>query len=120
LATIQTIETKHFNGKTPAGHAVMDEGREYRILILGSRIYPSRRAASQWQQAHESPTGIRRRGGRARARNLRLRLARKLETPPLAPPEHTPETAREASALLDERFPWLRGAELRTARRRAA
>ena len=51
---------------------------------------------------------IGRRGGRARARNLRLRLMQKRESPRLAPPKHLPETAHEANALLDERFPHLR------------
>ena len=46
------------------------------------------------------------RGGRARARNLRL--FRPATQPPPAPPEHEPETAREASILLNERFPHLR------------
>ena len=51
------------------------------------------------------------RGGRAFARNLRLR---KLLAPP--PPaqvpraEEPPETAHEASLLLDRQFPWLAGA----------
>ena len=51
------------------------------------------------------------RGGRAFARNLRLR---KLLAPP-PPPQTTrieppPETAHEASLLLDRQFPWLAGA----------
>jgi len=45
------------------------------------------------------------RGGRARARNLRL--CRPTTQPPPAPPEHEPETAHEASVLLNERFPHL-------------
>lgn len=48
------------------------------------------------------------RGGRAFARNQRLR---KLLAPPPQPPapreEEPPETAHEASALLDRQFPWL-------------
>lgn len=47
------------------------------------------------------------RGGRARARNLRLR---RRTTPPPAPPEVGKETAHQASALLDEQFPHLRDA----------
>ncbi|MCE5309378.1 MAG: hypothetical protein LLG20_17190 [Acidobacteriales bacterium] len=52
------------------------------------------------------------RGGRARARNLRLRHAARTATPPPAPPEteEDRETAHEASALLDEQFPHLRTA----------
>ena len=51
------------------------------------------------------------RGGRAFARNLRLR---KLLAPPPPPEaareEEPPETAHEASMLLDRQFPWLAGA----------
>ena len=51
------------------------------------------------------------RGGRAFARNLRLR---KLLAPPPPPQalreEEPPETAHEASLLLDRQFPWLAGA----------
>ncbi len=52
------------------------------------------------------------RGGRARARNLRLlRTHRPATPPPAAPePEYDPETAHEASILLDEQFPHLRDA----------
>ncbi len=52
------------------------------------------------------------RGGRARARNLRLRHAARTATPPPAPPvpEEDFETAHEASLLLDEQFPHLRAA----------
>jgi hypothetical protein len=52
------------------------------------------------------------RGGRARARNLRLRHAARTVAPPPPPPEpeEDPETAHEASLLLDERFPHLRTA----------
>jgi hypothetical protein len=50
------------------------------------------------------------RGGRARARNLRLR-----KFPPAATAASIPapalETAAEAIALLDRHFPWLIGAE---------
>ena len=49
------------------------------------------------------------RGGRARARNLRMR---KLQITPKTPvPPNRPETAAEAVALLDRQFPWLIGAE---------
>lgn len=44
------------------------------------------------------------RGGRARARNLRMRQPTAL---PPTPPEPELETAHEASSLLDERFPHL-------------
>jgi hypothetical protein len=51
------------------------------------------------------------RGGRAHARNLRIR---KLQSAPKAAAE-TPvprlETAAEAIAILDRQFPWLIGAE---------
>ncbi len=52
------------------------------------------------------------RGGRARARNLRLLRAHRPATPqPVAPePEYDPESAHEASLLLDEQFPHLRAA----------
>ena len=53
---------------------------------------------------------IGRRGGRARARNLRLRLAQKPETPPPTSHEHVSETTHEANALLNEGFPHLRPA----------
>ena len=50
------------------------------------------------------------RGGRAHARNLRMR---KLKAPPMRaePPAPRLETAAEAIALLDHHFPWLIGAE---------
>lgn len=50
------------------------------------------------------------RGGRARARNLRMR---KLQATPKTSkvPLSRLETAAEASALLDRQFPWLIGAE---------
>lgn len=50
------------------------------------------------------------RGGRARARNLRVQ---RLQITPKTPevPASWPETAAEASALLDRQFPWLIGAE---------
>ena len=62
---------------------------------------------------------IGRRGSRARARNLRLRVP---DVTPAAHPINEPpdETIHDANLLLDAQFPWLRGAERRTARRRAA
>ncbi len=50
------------------------------------------------------------RGGRARARNLRLRRSRPTVTAASVP---TPalETAAEAIAVLDRQFPWLIGVE---------
>jgi len=51
------------------------------------------------------------RGGRAFARNQRLR--KRLAAPPpseAASAEESPETAHEASLLLDLQFPWLAGA----------
>ena len=61
------------------------------------------------------------RGGRAFARNRRLR---KLLTPPppAQPPdeEESPETAHEASLLLDHQFPWLAGAFAPRPRRKSA
>jgi hypothetical protein len=51
------------------------------------------------------------RGGRAFARNLRLRqLLASPPTPPAERPEPPPETANEASLLLDRQFPRLAGA----------
>ena len=51
------------------------------------------------------------RGGRAFARNLRLRKLLAPPPPPQAPrEEEPPETAHEASLLLDRQFPWLAGA----------
>jgi hypothetical protein len=52
------------------------------------------------------------RGGRARARNLRLLRAHMPATPPPAAPEpeFDPETAHEANLVLDERYPHLRDA----------
>jgi hypothetical protein len=59
------------------------------------------------------------RGGRAYARNLRLR---QLLAPP-APasfcgPQPLPETAHEASLLLDRQFPWLAGVFISRAQRK--
>jgi hypothetical protein len=54
------------------------------------------------------------RGGRAYGRNQRARRAL-LPTPPRAvPPQAAPRhSTAEAVAMLDTRFPWLRGAEKR-------
>jgi hypothetical protein len=61
------------------------------------------------------------RGGRAYARNQRLRRARLALMPapsPMAALGATQETTvSEAVALLDAQFPWLRAAERRTGRR---
>lgn len=56
------------------------------------------------------------RGGRAYGRNQRAR--RLVATPPKAilPPAKCPTTVAENIALLDTRFPWLRGAEKRLTR----
>ncbi|MFB3826478.1 MAG: hypothetical protein ACE15B_06895 [Bryobacteraceae bacterium] len=55
------------------------------------------------------------RGGRARARNLRLRRT-DMRTPVPATFEPREETIHEANILLDAQFPWLRGAEARQSR----
>jgi hypothetical protein len=50
------------------------------------------------------------RGGRAYARNLRLRKLHPSPAHPAArgaPDPRSPETAHEASVLLDRQFPWL-------------
>ena len=50
------------------------------------------------------------RGGRARIRNLRLRMLKPTPKSAEAPMPRL-ETAAEAVALLDRQFPWLIGAE---------
>ena len=51
------------------------------------------------------------RGGRAFARNLRLRKLLAIPPqPPAVSEEEALETAHEASLLLDRQFPWLAGA----------
>jgi len=50
------------------------------------------------------------RGGRAHARNMRLRKLMAASKPAEAPVPR-PETAAEAIALLNRQFPWLIGAE---------
>jgi hypothetical protein len=67
---------------------------------------------------NQTPEQLRRigaRGGRAHGRNHRARRA----LLPLAarPVPVTEETAAEAIVRLDEQFPWLRGAEKRSAQR---
>jgi len=71
---------------------------------------------------HETASQNRRngaRGGRAFARNLRLRRLLAPTSPPSTaysgPP---PQTAHEASLLLDRQFPWLAGAFVPRGRRR--
>ena len=69
---------------------------------------------------HQTPEQLRRigaRGGKARARNRRLRLAH--HAAPSPHPTHPPvpvQTAAQAIAALDAQFPWLCGAEKRTVR----
>ena len=69
----------------------------------------------------QTPEQLRRigaRGGKARARNRRLRA--KAQTSVLTPPEAelppSTSTAAQAIAELDTQFPWLCGAEKRKAR----
>jgi len=47
------------------------------------------------------------RGGRAFARNQRLRKLLAPPPPPIREKEVEPETAHEASLLLDRQYPWL-------------
>ena len=68
----------------------------------------------------KSPEQLRRigaRGGKAQARNRRLRLIAQAPVQPQSAVESEPamETPAEAMAALDAKFPWLRGAEKRTA-----
>jgi hypothetical protein len=69
---------------------------------------------------NKSPTQLRRigaRGGRAYGRNQRARRALMPTQPQAAPPRAAvTQTTAEAVAVLDARFPWLRGAELRRSR----
>ena len=69
---------------------------------------------------HKSPLQLRllgARGGRAYGRNQRARRALLPPPTPVDPPQAAPrQTAAEAVALLDTRFPWLRGAEKRRVR----
>ena len=61
------------------------------------------------------------RGGRAYGRNLRARRALLPTPPPAVLPRAAQaaprQTAADAVALLDSRFPWLRGAERRHIRK---
>ena len=50
------------------------------------------------------------RGGRAFARNLRLRKSPTQAPPPALLPDPPAQTAHQASLLLDAQFPWLVGA----------
>lgn len=58
---------------------------------------------------------IGRRGGLRSGRNRRLRRLAEASAPTTTQPEPESETAHAASKLLDLQFPWLRGAERRTA-----
>jgi len=67
---------------------------------------------------NQTPETLRRigaRGGKAQARNRRARghAASVSPSPVSAPPDAHIETTAAAIATLDERFPWLRGAEHR-------
>ena len=72
---------------------------------------------------NQSPEQLRRigaRGGKARARNRRARLQAQTQVRPhrgAILPAQTPTTA-QAIAVLDAQFPWLCGAEQRSAPRR--
>jgi hypothetical protein len=73
---------------------------------------------------HKSPLQLRligARGGRAYGHNLRARRALLPTLPPAVLPRAVqaapPQTAAESVALLDTRFPWLRGAEKRRHRK---
>ena len=63
----------------------------------------------------QTPHQLRRagaRGGKATARNRRLREAVAAPAPPaMVSPISHPETTAAAIAALDSQFPWLRGAE---------
>ena len=50
------------------------------------------------------------RGGRAFARNLRLRKSQTQAPPPALLPDPPAQTAHQANLLLDAQFPWLLGA----------
>ena len=61
---------------------------------------------------------IGRRGGRARARNLRARKTAHVAAVPAARPSED-ETARQAIERIDALCPWLKGCELRATGRPA-
>ena len=69
---------------------------------------------------NKTPEQLRRvgaRGGKAYARNQRARRALPATViQPLPPPVAAVKTAAETIALLDQQFPWLRGAEKRVPR----
>jgi hypothetical protein len=56
------------------------------------------------------------RGGRACARNLRLRKLQAVVPPVAAFPQRVPPSVHEASLLLDRQFPWLASAFARRKR----
>lgn len=70
---------------------------------------------------NKTPEQLRRlgaRGGKAHARNQRVRRALLATLPqPVLLPLAAPETAAEAIAVLDAQFPWLREVEKRTSRK---
>jgi hypothetical protein len=72
---------------------------------------------------NKTPEQLRRigaRGGKAQARNRRARLQAPTQAQPhpRAVPRLPAQTAAQAIAMLDAQFPWLCGAEKRTAPRR--
>jgi hypothetical protein len=71
---------------------------------------------------NQTPEQLRRigaRGGKAQARNRRARRLTHHEAPPCGALRHPlPQTAAQAIAALDARFPWLSGAKKRRAPRR--
>jgi hypothetical protein len=66
---------------------------------------------------NQTPESLRRIGGRAYARNWRLRQRTTPGRLALTSAELALETAAEAIARLDAQFPWLRNAERRRSRR---
>lgn len=72
-----------------------------------------------FNKSYEDMRAVGRRGGRARARNLRLRKAAPAPVAPIIA-EVRGETAAEAIQVLDQQFPWLRGVERRRTRRPTA
>ena len=72
-----------------------------------------------FNKSYEDMRAVGRRGGRARARNLRLRKAAPAPVAQIIAEFHI-ETAAEAIQVLDRQFPWLRGVERRSTRRPTA
>ena len=71
---------------------------------------------------NQSPEQLRRigaRGGKARARNWRMRMRQHAPPQPETNPSLPLQTVAQAIAALDAQFPWLCGAEKRTVRRNA-